>query len=82
VTALHANNIETLSEARVFCVVAAATAHSAPVGVTAISRLAKLPISRVSRLLWEMSQRGLLEYTTNLKDRRTKRVRANFDAFN
>ena len=80
VTALHANNIDTLSEARVFCAVATATAEGAPIGITAISRLARLPISTVSRLLWEMSQRGLLEYTTDLNDRK-KGVRANLDAF-
>ena len=81
VTALRANGFETLSEAVVYCAAATATANGAPSGVSEISRVAELPISTVSRLLWEMSQRGLLEYTTHINDRRRKLVRAKLEAF-
>ena len=81
VAALRANGFDTLSEAAVFCAAAGATADGAPIGVIEISRLTKLPASTASRLLWEMNQRGLLEYITNLQDRRMKRVRAKLEAF-
>ncbi len=81
VTALRTNGFESLTAAALFCVAASATANGAPIGVSEISRLTKLPISTVSRLLWEMSQRGLLEYTTHITDRRMRLVRANLDAF-
>ena len=81
VTALRASGFETLSEAAVFCAAAAATAKGKLSGVTEISLVAKLPISTVSRLIWELSQRGLIEYTADIKDRRMKRVRAKLEAF-
>ena len=81
VTALRANGIETVSEATVFCAAATATANGAPSGVSEISRATKLPISTVSRLIWDMSRRGLLEYMTDSKDRRKRLVRAKLDAF-
>ena len=81
VRALRANRFDTLSEAAVFCAAADATAAGAPIGVTEISRAVRRPISTVSRHLWELSQRGLLEYTTDIKDRRIRRVRAKLEAF-
>jgi DNA-binding MarR family transcriptional regulator len=81
VTTLRANGFEGLTAAALFCVAASATANGAPIGVTEISRLTKLPVSTVSRLLWEMSQRGLLEYTTHVNDRRMRLVRVKLDAF-
>ena len=81
VTALRASGFETLSEAAVFCAAATATAKGKLSGITEISLVAKLPISTVSRLIWELSQRGLIEYTTDAKDRRMKRVRAKLEAF-
>ena len=68
VTALRAIGFETLSEAAVFCAAATATAKGILSGVTDIGRVAGLPTSTVSRLIWEMSQRGLLE------SRRTSRT--------
>ncbi len=81
VAALQANQFAILSEARVFCAVAAATLDGALTKVTHISRVTRLPLTTVSRHLFELSQRGLLEYTTDLKDRRTRLVRAKLDAF-
>jgi DNA-binding MarR family transcriptional regulator len=81
VTTLRANGFESLTAAALFCVAASATAKGTPIGVTEISRLTKLPVSTVSRLLWEMSQRGLLEYTTHGTDRRKRLVRVKLDAF-
>ena len=81
VTALRASGFETLSEAAVFCAAATATANGKLSGITEISLVARLPISTVSRLIWELSQRGLIEYTTDSKDRRMRRVRAKLEAF-
>ena len=81
VTALRASGFETLSEAAAFCAAATATAKGTLSGVTEISRATQLPISTVSRLIWDMSQRGLLEYTTDINDRRMRLVRANLEAF-
>ena len=81
VTALRASGFDTLSEAAVFCAAATATAKGTLSGVTEISRVTRLPISTVSRHIWELSQRGLLEYTTSIDDRRVRLVRAKLDAF-
>ena len=80
VAALRASGFHTLSEAAVFCAAASATAKSTPSGVTEISRVTELPISTVSRLIWQMSERGLLEYATDSKDRRVRVIGANLDA--
>ena len=81
VATLRANHFEILSEARVFCAVAAATLDGALSKVTEISRVTRLPLSTVSRLILDMSKRGLLEYTTDSKDRRRRLVRAKLEAF-
>ena len=60
---------------------AAATAKGTLSGVTEISRVTKLLNSTVSRLLWEIGQRGLLEYTADITDHHKRLVRANLDAF-
>ena len=78
---LRANQFDTLAEAAVFCAAAAATAKGTLRGVTEISRVTKLLNSTVSRLLWEIGQRGLLEYTTDITDRRKRLIRAKLDAF-
>src|SRR5262245_23760703 len=61
VTALRANRFETLAEAAIFCVAATATVDDKLCGVTEISRAVRLPNSTVSRLVWDLSSRGLLE---------------------
>src|SRR5262245_61586252 len=81
VSALRANRFETLSEAAIFSVAATATADGKLCGVSEISRAVRLPVSTVSRLIWTLSNRGLLEYTSDHRDRRVRLVRARFDAF-
>jgi DNA-binding MarR family transcriptional regulator len=81
VTSLRENRFETLSEAAIFCAAARATVDGTLSGVTEISRATKLPNSTVSRLVWDLNRRGLLEYETDVSDRRVKRVRAKLDAF-
>jgi len=81
VGALRAHQFESLTEAAVFCVAATATMNSQFVSVSDIGRALNLPMSTVSRMIWELSQRGLLAYKANTKDRRSKLVRANLDAF-
>jgi DNA-binding MarR family transcriptional regulator len=81
VTALRANEFETLAEAAVFCAAATATAGGRIIGVTDIQRATKLPLTTVSRLIRAMNQRGLLEYMTIPKDRRARLVRAKLEAF-
>lgn len=81
VLALRANRFETLSEAAIFCVAASATVDGELSGVTEISRAVQLPNSTVSRLVWHLSRRGLLEYVRDDQDRRVKLVRAKVDAF-
>lgn len=79
---LRANGFESLSEAAVFFTAATATVNDALYGVTEISLASDLPNSTVSRLVWVLSERGLLEYTSHAKDRRIKLVRARLDALN
>ena len=81
VTALRVNRFDTLSEAAVFCAAATATAKGTLAGVTEISRAAQLPISTVSRHIWELSQRGLLEYAMDSNDRRARPIRAKLEGF-
>ena len=81
VAALRANGFDTLAEAAVFCAAATATAKSTLIGVTEITRITQLPISTVSRLIWGLSERGLLEYATDPKDRRMRLIRAKLEAF-
>jgi DNA-binding MarR family transcriptional regulator len=81
VTALRANGFETLAEVAVFFEVAIATMNSKLSGVTEISRALDLPNSTVSRHVWDLSQRGFLEYTADPKDRRVKLIRARLDVF-
>ncbi len=81
VTALRANGFETLAEAAVFCCAATATAKGKLGTVGELSRITKLPATLVSRVVWDLSQRGLLEYTAHSTDRRRKLVRAKLDAF-
>jgi len=81
VTALRANHFETLSGAAVFCAAASATVNGTLSGVSEISRVTRLPISTVSRLVRQMNQRGLLVYTTHIKDRRKRLVRARIECF-
>ena len=81
VSALRANRFETLTEAAIFCAAASATVDGNLSGVTEISHATKLPNSTVSRLVWDLSARGFLEYERDASDRRIKRVRARLDAF-
>ena len=81
VTALRANRFDTISEAAIFCAAASATASGTLSGVTEISRVTRLPLATVSRHILAMSDRGLLEYTTDTKDRRMRLIRAKLEAF-
>jgi hypothetical protein len=82
VTSLRACGFESLAEVAVFFEVAIATMNSKLSGVTEISRAVKLPNSTVSRHLWELNRRGFLDYATDPKDRRVKRIRARLEVFN
>ena len=81
VTALRTNRFESLAEAAVFCEAAIATVDGKLCGVTEIGRATRLPYSTVSRLIWNLSERGFLEYERDASDRRIRRVRARLDAF-
>jgi DNA-binding MarR family transcriptional regulator len=81
VRALRANRFETLAEAAIFCAAACATAKGELRGVSEIGRVTQLPVTTVSRVIWGMTKRGMLEYITDNKDRRIRLVRANLAAF-
>lgn len=81
VAALRANRFGSLEEAAIFCEAARATIDDQLCGVTEIGRATKLPYSTVSRLVWNLRQRGFLEYERDTVDRRIRRVRAMLDAF-
>jgi len=80
VTTLRAMGFDSLSEAAIFCAAAGATANDKPIGVSDLSRATDIPLSSVSRYVWTLLQRGLLEYTTQSRDRRLRLVRATPDA--
>jgi DNA-binding MarR family transcriptional regulator len=79
VIALRANGFESLSEAAVFCAAANATVNDEPLGVSDIARATNIPMSSASRYVWDLQERGLVEYVSHQKDRRMKLVRARLD---
>ena len=81
VNALRANGFESLAEAAVFCAAARATVDGELCGAAEISHAAQLPNSTVSRLVWVLSKRGLLDYVRDSGDWRIRRVLAKLDAF-
>jgi DNA-binding IclR family transcriptional regulator len=80
VTTLRANGFENLSEVAIFCAAASATLEDNLIGVSDLSRAAGIPMSSASRYVWDLHERGLIEYTPQSTDRRLRLVRAKLDA--
>lgn len=68
--ALAARGVNTIAAARIYLTLAIV----GPSPIVAIVRELKLPFSTVSRMIWDMSKLGLVEYTSNPGDRRIKIV--------
>jgi hypothetical protein len=80
VSTLRANGFENLSEAAIFWATASATVNDKLIGISDLSRASDIPMSSVSRYVWVLHERGLLEYTSSSGDRRLKLMRARLDA--
>jgi DNA-binding MarR family transcriptional regulator len=79
--ALRANGFKTTAESAVFCAAARATIVGEPPDLGEISDATQIPYTSVSRILWDLSQRGLVEYGADAADRRRKVIRAKVEAF-
>lgn len=73
IVALQAAKIETMAEAAIFC---DAATHP-DTTLAGIVRRLHVPFSTASRVLWSMSQRGLISYQKHPTDRRKKLIVAN-----
>lgn len=74
---LESAGVATISEAQVLF---AAADPSAALSVSELARRCKMPMSSVSRLVWGLTERGLLSLNSVQGDRRKKIVRAELGA--
>jgi DNA-binding MarR family transcriptional regulator len=68
----HEREIDRTSELRLYFEVARAQLEGEPVTLATLVRLTKTPFSTASRVMWDLSQKGLIRYESHSTDRRKK----------
>ena len=76
VRVLRRNQFASLNHAHVFFELAAAQTKEAEIDLTRLRSICAMPFSTLSRILWDLHELGLVEYSADPGDRRRRLLRA------
>jgi DNA-binding MarR family transcriptional regulator len=73
---LRGNHFASLNHAQVFFELAGAQMEEAEIDLTRLRSICAMPFSTISRILWDLHELGLVEYSHDPGDRRRRLLRA------